>query len=401
MIPRRHTVYIGDSRDLGVIEDSSMDLVVTSPPYWHIKDYGCKEQIGHGQDLHSYLKDLFLVWKECVRTLSPGRRICINIGDQFARSSIYGRYKVIPLHSEIISQMEQLDMDFMGSIIWNKRTTMNTSGGAVIMGSYPYPPNGIVEIDYEFILIFKKPGPSPKRDKAIKEMSRMTKEEWKRFHSGHWTFGGARQVSHEAMFPVELPSRLIRMFTFKDEKVLDPFLGSGTTIQAAHENGRVGVGFELNRDFVPIMKKRFGRNIDVGSFELEGQEMPEHDTGYIPAIRNADPPEREVEKRDLIRVRGITDNLGLMVEDRREITLAGIDISDHTKAREYLERFVIGKEISVEEAEGIEGDLVFLKNRIYINGELVKGGLATVMIGDFPARKRLLGILRKIKKDSF
>ena len=145
---KEYRVYIGDSRDLSDIGNDSIGLVVTSPPYWHIKDYGMEDQVGHGQDLHSYLKDLYLVWKECIRVLEPGRRICINIGDQFARASIYGRYKVIPLHSEIISQLEILGADFMGSIVWRKKTTMNTSGGAVVMGSYPYPPNGIWEIDY-------------------------------------------------------------------------------------------------------------------------------------------------------------------------------------------------------------------------------------------------------------
>src|SRR3989338_3526437 len=225
-------IIIGDSRKMMELQDGSVDLVITSPPYWHIKDYGVEGQIGFGQSLHEYLQDLYLVWKDCYRTLKPGSRLCINIGDQFLRSIIYGRYKIAPLHSEFISQCEKIGFDYMGSIIWQKKTTMNTTGGAAVMGSYPFPPNGLIEIDYEFILLFKKPG---KREipRELKEKSKLSKEEWKEYFSGHWVFNGERQAGHEAMFPEELPKRLIKMFTFVGDTVLDPFLGSGTTIKVA------------------------------------------------------------------------------------------------------------------------------------------------------------------------
>ena len=102
------------------VSDESIGLVVTSPPYWNIKDYGVAGQIGYGQTLHEYLRGLYRVWTECYRVLLPGRRLCINIGDQFARSIIYGRYKIIPLHAEVISQCERIGFDYMGSIIWQK-----------------------------------------------------------------------------------------------------------------------------------------------------------------------------------------------------------------------------------------------------------------------------------------
>jgi len=203
-------IIIGDSRAMPEVEAESVHLVVTSPPYWHIKDYGQPGQIGYGQTLHEYLKDLYYVWRECHRVLKPCRRLCVNIGDQFARASVYGRYKIIPLHAEILGQCEEMGFDFLGFIVWQKKTTMNTTGGATIMGSYPYPPNGLIEIDYEFILIFKKPGPGEKVPKEIKDGSRLSKEEWKEYFSGHWHFGGARQMGHEAMFPEELPRRLIK-----------------------------------------------------------------------------------------------------------------------------------------------------------------------------------------------
>ncbi|MFN3263930.1 MAG: DNA methyltransferase, partial [Aquificaceae bacterium] len=138
----RARLYIADARSMEELEDESVDLVVTSPPYWHIKDYGVEGQIGYGQSLHKYLKDLYLVFRECFRVLKGGTKLCINIGDQFARSVVYGKYKVIPLHAEVISMCEQIGFDYMGAIIWQKKTTMNTTGGANIMGSFPYPPNG-------------------------------------------------------------------------------------------------------------------------------------------------------------------------------------------------------------------------------------------------------------------
>lgn len=186
-------IIIGDSRQMKEAKNEETDLIITSPPYWHIKDYGIRGQIGYGQTLHEYLKDLYYVWKECYRVLRKGGRFCLNIGDQFARSIIYGRYKVIPIHAEFIAQCEQIGFDFMGSIIWQKKTTMNTRGGATVMGSFPYPPNGIVEIDYEFIHIFKKLGKNKRVSKDIKEASKLTKEEWKEYFSGHWYFGGAKQ----------------------------------------------------------------------------------------------------------------------------------------------------------------------------------------------------------------
>ena len=136
--------------------------------------------------------------------------MCINIGDQFARSVYYGRYKVVPIRTEIIKFCEVLGLDYMGAIIWKKSTTMNTTGGATVMGSFPYPRNGIIKIDYEFILIFKKLGKAPTPTKPIKEKSIMTKSEWNTYFQGHWYFVGARQNEHIAMFPEELPRRLIK-----------------------------------------------------------------------------------------------------------------------------------------------------------------------------------------------
>lgn len=251
-----HKIIFGDARCMDEVEDSSVHLIITSPPYWQLKDYGASNQIGFNHSYEEYINHLNLVWSECHRVLKNGCRLCINIGDQFARSVYYGRYKVIPIRTEIIKFCESIGFDYMGAIIWQKPTTMNTTGGATVMGSFPYPRNGIIKIDYEFILVFKKHGESPQHPKEIKELSKLSKEEWNEYFSGHWNFNGERQKEHLAVFPEELPKRLIKMFSFVGETVLDPFLGSGTTILAAKNLKRNSIGYEINENFLPIIKKK-------------------------------------------------------------------------------------------------------------------------------------------------
>lgn len=251
-----HKIIHGDSRQMNLIHDKTVHLIITSPPYWQLKDYGTEEQIGFHDTYESYINNLNLAWKECHRVLFPGCRLCINIGDQFARAVYYGRYKVIPIRTEIIKFCETIGFDYMGAVIWQKVTTCNTTGGATIMGSFPYPRNGILKLDYEFILIFKKQGFPPAPTKEQKELSIISKEDWNTYFSGHWYFAGAKQDGHIAMFPEELPARLIKMFSFWGETVLDPFLGSGTTSLAARNLGRNSIGCEINPDFIATIKDK-------------------------------------------------------------------------------------------------------------------------------------------------
>ena len=272
-----HKIIIGDSRDMNEICDESVHLIVTSPPYWQLKDYGCPGQIGFDDTYEDYINNLNLVWNECHRVLHKGCRLCINVGDQFARAATYGRYKVIPIRTEIIKFCESLELDYMGAIIWQKVTTCNTTGGAVIMGSFPYPRNGIIKIDYEFILLFKKPGKAPTPSKENKEKSRLSKKEWNEYFYGHWNFPGERQSKHIAMFPKELPRRLIKMFSFAGDTVLDPFLGSGTSSVAARELGRNSIGYEINPDYLSIIKEKLDIEqtslFQEASFEIAKREQ--------------------------------------------------------------------------------------------------------------------------------
>lgn len=387
-------IIIGDGRSMKEVEKEGIDLIVTSPPYWYIKDYGIPGQIGYGESLHQYLRGLYYTWTECHRVLRKGGRLCINIGDQFARSIIYGRYKVIPIHAEFIAQCEKIGFDFMGSIIWQKKTTMNTTGGANIMGSFPYPPNGIVEIDYEFIHIFKKPGKGKKVPKDIKKASKLTKEEWKEYFSGHWYFGGAKQIRHEAMFPNELPRRLIKMFTFIGDTVLDPFLGSGTTVKMALELKRNAIGYEINEEFLEIIKEKIGmkesllRLYDsVKIIKRKGKVTTLPEIDYAPRIQDAKPQidpkkfnfkgDRLYKVVEVITEDAIKLNTGLIVK------FLGVKINKKEDTIRYLRDYLLGKDIFLK----FQGDkrvnentvmaYVYLKNKIFINAYLIKSGLAS------------------------
>lgn len=382
-------LYIADSRSMLELEDSSIDLVVTSPPYWHIKDYGIENQIGYGQSLHDYLRDLYRVFKECFRVLKGGSRLCVNIGDQFARSIVYGKYKVIPLHAEVISMCEHIGFDYMGAIIWQKKTTMNTTGGAVIMGSFPYPPNGIVEIDYEFILIFKKEGKRENVDKIIKERSKLTREEWKEFFTGHWNVGGARQINHEAVFPDEIPRRLIKMFSFYGDTVLDPFAGSGTALKVALELGRKAIGYEINPAFLELIKEKVGPlNLKV----VHRKESIKPDSvDYEPRVKNAKPildeKKLKLNKDRLYKVVDVLSEKEILLDTGLRVKLLGIHVPESKKqsAIAYLRKYVKGKQVILKFDTSVKPTnensveaYVYLKNRIFINRKMIQMGLAEV-----------------------
>lgn len=379
------TVIVGDSRNMNELKNEEIDLIVTSPPYWHLKDYGIPKQIGYGQSLHNYLRDLYLVFMECYRVLRKGGRMCINIGDQFARSIIYGKYKVIPIHAEVIQQCEDIGFDYMGSIIWQKKTTMNTTGGANVMGSFPYPPNGIIEIDYEFVLIFKKPGKYKEVPREVKEKSRLTKEEWKEYFLGHWKFPGTKQIGHEAMFPAELPRRLIRMFSYLGDTILDPFLGSGTTLEVALELQRKAIGYEINKDFVNIIKTKVGlfTNLQIVERKEEVKSLPTID--YVPKIKDAnplvEPTKINFKGNNLYKVVEILDENTIRLDTGLLVNFLGIVVQKKKETINYLENYILGRKVFLKfygskVQNGSIAAYVYLKNKIFVNAYLIKLGLA-------------------------
>lgn len=280
----RHKIEVGCAREvLPTLGSESVDLVVTSPPYWQIKDYEIGGQIGADQTYDEYLDDLKTVWSECHRLLKPGCRMAINIGDQYLRASEYGRYRVKPIPADNIQICQDLGFDFMGNIIWRKVSTTNTTGGGSWMGSTYYPKDGHITYEHEYILLFRKRGDWARPDEDAKNKSKLTKEQRSRWFRGYWELSPEQQDDHVAKFPVELPHRLIKMYTFYGEKVLDPFLGSGTTTLAAQKNGRNSIGIELNPDFLDIIQEKLNiRDSLFGNVsEQENQITYENDESKI------------------------------------------------------------------------------------------------------------------------
>lgn len=406
-----HKIVNGDSRRMSELPDNSVHLAITSPPYWQLKDYGTDNQIGFHDSYENYINNLNLVWKECYRTLHNGCRLCVNIGDQFARAVYYGRYKVIPIREEIIKFCENIGFDYMGAIIWQKVTTSNTTGGGVQMGSYPYPRNGILKLDYEFILVFKKLGDGPKPTKEQKELSKMTAEEWNTFFAGHWNFTGARQSGHIAMFPEELPRRLIKMFSFVGETVLDPFAGSGTTSLAAKNTDRNSVGFEINPEFIPIIKEKLEvhqKDLNETTYEFLQQEPQKADFEKeilkLPYVFK-DPhtldkkidvkklqfgskidKDSSTKREELFTVKEVISPEKIRLSNDLTVKLLGVkeDPIINGKATSFLIEKTKGKRVFIKydklkhDSENNLLCYLYLENKTFINAHLIKNGLAQV-----------------------
>jgi len=418
----KHKIINGDCRQMNLIHDKSIHLIITSPPYWQLKDYEADNQIGFHESYETYINNLNLVWNECYRVLFPGCRLCINIGDQFARSVYYGRYKVIPIRTEIIKFCETVGFDYMGAIIWQKVTTTNTTGGATIMGSFPYPRNGILKIDYEFILILKKQGIPPKPTKEQKELSILTKEEWNTLFSGHWNFTGAKQDGHIAVFPEELPARLIKMFAFAGDTVLDPFWGSGTTTLAARNLGRNSVGYEINPEFIEIAKDKLNINqIDIAGTEyMFLKDSITSDTGQeiekLPYIfidphkfdKKIDPKKLQFgskidrnsgERDNYYSVKEIISPELVKLENNLIVRLIGVKEkkSSAKQATEYLLEKTRGQKVFLKfdnQKYDTHNNLLcylYLKNKTFINAHLIKEGLVDIDVSiDYKYKKHFL-----------
>jgi DNA modification methylase len=254
-----HEVLIGDALEvLPGLAAGSVHLAVTSPPYWSIKDYQHPRQIGRPQSYEAYLAALARVWAECYRLLARGCRLAINIGDQYLRASEHGRYRVLPIPADTIRAGVDAGFDFLGNVIWRKVSTTKTTGGCSLMGSMYFPKDGHVTYEHEYVILLRKPGKWPRPSAEAKERSRIAKADRSEWFRGVWHLAPERQVGHIAMFPVALAERLIRMYSFSGETVLDPFLGSGTTTLAAMRTGRRSIGIELNPAYLPTIEAKLG-----------------------------------------------------------------------------------------------------------------------------------------------
>jgi len=411
---------------MNLLADKSVHLVITSPPYWQLKDYGTKDQIGFHDSYESYINNLNLVWKESYRVLHHGCRLCINIGDQFARAVYYGRYKVIPIRTEIIKFCETIGFDYMGAVIWQKVTTCNTTGGATIMGSFPYPRNGILKLDYEFILLFKKLGISPAPTKEQKELSIITKDEWNTYFSGHWYFAGAKQDGHIAVFPKELPARLIKMFSFSGETVLDPFLGSGITSLAARDLGRNSVGYEINGDFISTIKDK----LNIGQSDLAATEYLfqkdsvktdlNKEIESLPYIfKDPHKLDKKIDPKKLQFGSVIDKDSGdrevyysvkevispELVKLDNDLVVRLIGVKEKVAANGQAISFLVGKTkgqqvfMKFDSQKYDEGNnllcYLYLKNKTFINAHIIREGLADVDgLADFKYKNKFLNLQR-------
>lgn len=247
--PTSHSLYLGDARRLDVFEPEGIHLVVTSPPYWTLKEYRDTEgQLGHVSDYEEFLSALDDVWKKCFEALTPGGRLICVVGDVcLSRRQNNGRHVVVPLHASIQERCRRIGFDNLAPIIWHKiaNAAYEVAGGSAFLGK-PYEPNAVIKNDIEYILMQRKPGGYRKPSIETRTLSLVSAERHQAWFQQIWTgLPGASTRHHPAPYPVELAERLIRMFSFVDDIVFDPFLGTGTTTVAAAQCARNSIGIEI------------------------------------------------------------------------------------------------------------------------------------------------------------
>lgn len=259
-IPTAHFLHRGDAREMHDLKPESVHLVLTSPPYWTLKEYRQSDaQLGHIEDYDQFLEELDKIWKHCFRALVPGGRLICVVGDVcLSRRENGGRHTVVPLHASIQERCRNLGFDNLAPIIWHKisNAAYEVDGGSGFLGK-PYEPNAVIKNDIEFILMERKPGGYRAPDIPTKILSLISSENHKKWFQQIWTgVTGASTRHHPAPYPLELAERLVRMFSFVGDTVLDPFLGTGTTTVAAAKWGRNSSGYEVDGHYFNLARKR-------------------------------------------------------------------------------------------------------------------------------------------------
>jgi site-specific DNA-methyltransferase (adenine-specific) len=295
--PITQRLILGDARNLSMIPDESVHLVVTSPPYWNLKRYNeHPDQMGHIDDYEQFLVQLGRVWSEAFRVLVQGGRLVCVVGDVCVSRKRFGRHVVFPLHADICVACRRIGFDNLNPIIWHKIANAayeveNGSGG--FLGK-PFEPNAIIKNDIEFILMQRKPGAYRKPTEAQRDASRIAKREYHDWFQQFWRLTGASTREHPAPFPLELAYRLVRMFSFTGDTVLDPFCGTGTTLLAAANAGRNGIGIELDPNYARMAAVRLKQDVGglfqsvrleflrADSFESVVREDPDEGAFVLP-----------------------------------------------------------------------------------------------------------------------
>lgn len=247
----------GDARDLSFLPDESIHLVITSPPYWNLKKYNDNpSQLGHIDDYEHFLGELRKVWEHVFRVLVPGGRLVCVVGDVCVSRRQFGRHLVFPLHSDISVICRRIGFDNLNPIIWHKiaNASFEVENGSKFLGK-PYEPNAIIKNDIEFILMQRKPGGYRKPTDEQRRLSKIDRKDFNEWFQQIWTIPGASTRKHPAPFPIELANRLVRMYSFFGDTILDPFCGSGTSLIAALGNGRNGIGVEIDPEYCRMAAK--------------------------------------------------------------------------------------------------------------------------------------------------
>lgn len=261
---------VGDAREMTWLQEESVHLVVTSPPYWTLKKYNDHVgQLGHIREYEHFLDQIEQVWRHVYRALVPGGRLVCVVGDVCLSRRAHGRHVVMPLHADIVVRCRKIGFDNLNPIIWYKiaNAQFEVENGSKFLGK-PYEPNAIIKNDMEFILMQRKPGGYRKPTEQQRRLSMINKEQFDEWFRQSWALAGASTREHPAPYPLELANRLVRMFSFVGDTVLDPFVGTGTTLVAAARAGRDAIGVEVDPRYAQIAKDRlatldqlFGRPI--------------------------------------------------------------------------------------------------------------------------------------------
>lgn len=261
-----HTLIQGDARDLEFLDDESIHLAITSPPYWILKRYNdVPNQLGHFENYEGFIQELETVWRHIYRALVPGGRLVCVVGDVCLSRRRFGRHVVVPLHADIAVSCRRIGFDNLNPIIWHKisNAKYEVSNGGKFLGK-PYEPNAIIKNDIEFILMQRKPGGYRKPTPSQRESSRIAKDEFNEWFQQFWTMSGASTRKHPAPFPLELANRLVRMFSFEGDTVVDPFVGSGTTMVAALRARRNSIGIDIDPSYCRMAATRLTK--EIGNF---------------------------------------------------------------------------------------------------------------------------------------